>query len=72
MLVFPVVKQGGTDFWAMVRKYVRGAYMFRYFDRRRMNARRNMPAVMAVGMSAATIAAKEIEPELRCPPEPGV
>jgi len=39
--------------------------MFLYLARRRINPRRKMPAVIAVGINAAPMAAKEVEPELR-------
>ena len=45
--------------------------MFRYFCRSTTNTAKNMPAVMRVGMRAATMAAKDVEPP-RCPPAPGV
>jgi hypothetical protein len=43
----------------------------RYFERTATKAPRYRAAVIAAGMKAARIAAKEVELELRCPPEPG-
>ena len=46
--------------------------MFLYLGRSSRKASRNMTAVMAVGIRAAPRAAKDVEPEPRCPPVPGV